>query len=181
MAGFSFVQYSTLKANDTHKRASSHQSFAKTIFLHSTGADVETRAMNTAITAPAIRATHLISIPYGFQTPLPILDSGREVKASGHGGCTAGEQVTVAITITQSTSGAIATGENEHTCTGQLQTWSSVVTADTPSDFVDGAGEACGFATSRDGSDVTDTYKWCRDVVLATLNEQIYLPMVVTN
>ena len=58
--------------------------------------------------------------------PLPIQAAGRLVVASRHGGCTADEQVTVAITITQSTSGAIATGETGQTCTGKLQNWTSV-------------------------------------------------------
>ncbi|MGD2048721.1 MAG: hypothetical protein PVH03_04465 [Chloroflexota bacterium] len=129
--------------------------------------------------SPSIQATYRISIPYGFDTPLPVLADGREVVASGHGACTAGEQVTVAITVTQTTSGAVATGENQHTCTGQLQNWSSVVTVDTTSSLTAGPAEACGFATARDGMDITDTFEWCKDVDLIELNQRVHLPAII--
>lgn len=134
----------------------------------------------TAVTSPAIRPTYRISIPYGFQANLPVMNVGQQtIRASGHGGCTAGEHVTVAITVTQAISGAIATGENEHTCTGELQMWTSVITADTPTPFVAGAAQACGFATSYDGIYVSDTFDWCRDVSLFIVSDQIYIPLLM--
>ena len=130
------------------------------------------------MSAPALRATRRISIPYGYQTPLPIMNAGHEVVASGHGGCTVGQQATVAITITQSMNNAIATGEDVHMCTGQLHLWNATVTADSASLFTNGDAEACGFATTRDSSgEVTDTYKWCRDVVLVSVEPELYLPL----
>lgn len=126
-----------------------------------------------------MRSSLRISIPYGFDTPLPILNGGSEVIASGHGGCTDGQQVTVAITITQAASSAVATGEKVQNCNGMLQTWSAVTTATTSDLFVNGAAEACGFATTRDGTYITDTFNWCKDVNLVELNEQTYLPIAI--
>lgn len=141
--------------------------------------DTESDPVSLVDRTPSIQATFRISIPYGFDTPLPVLADGREVVASGHGACTDGQQVTVAITVTQTTSGAEATGENQHTCTGQLQDWSSVVTVDTTNSLTAGPAEACGFATARDGMVITDTFEWCKDVDLIELNQNVHLPSII--
>lgn len=99
--------------------------------------------------------------------------------ASGHGGCTAGEQFTVAVTITQYTSGAMATGETQGTCTGILQNWSSLATTVSTTSLAAGPAEACGFATTRENGYITDTYEWCLDMSLVSLDQQLYLPTVL--
>ncbi len=133
--------------------------------------------LNQAPTAE-LYSTRRISVPFGFDTPLPVIDAGRNVVVSGHGGCTDGEQVTVAITVTQTSSSAVATGQHEQQCNGGLQTWSSVVTAVSTSSFGDGPAETCGLATTRDNGAVTDTFEWCKDVDLVTLTPAAFLPMV---
>ncbi|MCA9974040.1 MAG: hypothetical protein KC425_27700 [Anaerolineales bacterium] len=45
--------------------------------------------------------------------------------------------------------------------------------------FTAGPAEACGLATSRAGSTITDTYAWCKDVDLVIVDQQIYLPLVL--
>lgn len=127
----------------------------------------------------SIHSTQRISIPYGFDTPLPVIDAGRKVVVSGHGGCTAGEQVTVAITVTQASGGAVATGQKEQVCSGELQTWSGIATAVSSSSFANGPAESCGLATTRDNGYVTDTFAWCKDVDLVALTQEIYLPAVL--
>jgi hypothetical protein len=127
-----------------------------------------------------IHATLRISIPFGFDQPLPVFAGGREVLARGGGGCTADQLVTVVITVTQSASGAIATGESVHTCTGQLQPWSSVVTAGTVNSFVAGEAEACGNATTHEAGYVTDAFEWCANVGLSVVDQPLYLPLVVS-
>lgn len=171
--GLLLVKQADTQANDLTKRFNPHEQ------LKPVQAAYLADEANMVKDAPALRTTRRISIPYGFRPALPILAAGSQVETTGHGGCTAGEQVTVAITITQPASGAVATGENEHTCTGQLQIWRSVLTADTPTPFEEEAAEACGLATSRDGADITDTYAWCRDVVLVVFDHHLYLPLSV--
>lgn len=115
---------------------------------------------------PSVKASHLISIPFGFGSPLPILDQGQSVLTNGHGGCSVGQQVTVAVTVTQAATGAGAIGGTEEICKGALQQWNAQVTLQSGGPFVAGEAEACGYAVTRDGDAVTDTYAWCRDIAL---------------
>lgn len=124
-----------------------------------------------------IRSTRRISIPYGFDAMLPILPGGAELLASGHGACTADQQVTLAITVTQPSSSAQATAETQQLCSGQLQNWRVTVAPVGPYLFSEGAAEACGFATTRDAGNITDTYEWCRDVALVVVTPRVYVPM----
>lgn len=49
----------------------------------------------------------MANVPQDVNSPLPVLESGQEVIVSGHGGCTKDELVTVVLTVTQTTSGAV--------------------------------------------------------------------------
>ncbi|HEX6386900.1 MAG TPA: hypothetical protein VF177_19740 [Anaerolineae bacterium] len=122
-----------------------------------------------------IQATERISIPYGIAPILPLYDGGEKVIVSGHGGCTAGETVTVAVTLTQTT-GASAEGQTEQICTGMLQHWSLTATA-TATNLEATEAEACGVAVTRSDGVVTDTFDWCRDVTLTSLHT--YLPIIL--
>jgi hypothetical protein len=186
IAGFFFLKHLNAHANAPQEHENPQQSYARARSLssgpqrpQSTDLDAAADAADVVDRAPEIQATRRISIPFGFQTPLPVLADGRDVLASGHGGCTAEEQVTIAITITQSTSGAVATGEKVQTCTGELQLWDAAVSSDTTSSFTNGAAEACGLATTRNGGYVTDTFDWCRDVDLLRLEQRIFLPSIL--
>lgn len=124
---------------------------------------------------PSIRATRRISVPFGFNRPLPLMAADFEVQTSGPGGCTAGEDATVAITITQSMSGVYGLGNWSGVCTGQLQIWNTVVTVQTTVPFLPGDALACGFATTKKGGIVTDTFEWCKQV---TLGQELFLPQI---
>jgi len=116
-----------------------------------------------------IRATERISIPYGFDLALPPTNDGNIITASGKGACTAGDDITIAFTVTQSSSEASASGIWNGTCTGDVQTWTKAVTTATPSpNFMIGEGEACAFAETHDGDSVTATQEWCDRILVAT-------------
>jgi hypothetical protein len=135
---------------------------------------------NAATSSPAehgIRSTSRISIPYGFQDTLPVLSMGQIAIARGHGGCTAGQQFTVDVTITQDAYGVAGEGQTRGTCDGELQTWHALVAAYPTNTFISGPAEACGMATTTEGGSVTDVFEWCKDVVLDALDNQIYLPI----
>lgn len=126
---------------------------------------------------PVIQATERISIPYGFDPTLPLSNDGDSIVASGVGACTDGEDITIAFTVTQSTSGATATGAWNGDCTGELQTWTGEATLATSSPtFTGGEAEACASAETRDTGSVTDTQDWCDPVVLTT--ETVFVPVV---
>lgn len=185
IAGLWFINSSRAQAREAQQRASLQQPFSKAASFAAgplwqpTAWDSEADAPAAVGEEPVIRATRRISIPFGFDTPLPVLAGGRDVIASGHGGCTADQQVTVAVTLTQSTSGAVATGEWMNSCSGELQTWSLRVTAHTTSSFATAAAEACGLATAREGAYVTDTFDWCKDVDLIRLDQRAYVPLIL--
>jgi hypothetical protein len=134
--------------------------------------------MNENTAEPDIQATYRISIPYGIASPLPLSSDGQNVVVTGHGSCTAGEQVTVVVTVTQSTTGASGTGQVQQTCAGesQLQYWTAIVTADTSASFEAGSAHAFGLATTRSDGDVTDSFEWDRDLTLT--DWFINLPLV---
>lgn len=120
-----------------------------------------------------IQFTERISIPFGIAPVLSIHDVGEKVVVNGHGGCTAGEVVTVAISVTQAT-GPAAVGQTDQNCTGELQQWTVLATVNTETNLAPGNAEACGVATTRSDGKVTDTFAWCRDVVLG---RPTYLPL----
>ena len=125
---------------------------------------------------PAIQNTERISIPFGITDTLPLRDNGQSVVVIGHGSCTAGETVAVAITVTQSATGASATGQTVQSCAGEetLQVWSLIATTG-GYPLQAGQAEVCGLATSYAGDVATDTFAWCRpDVTLAWPH---YLPV----
>jgi hypothetical protein len=122
-----------------------------------------------------IVARRAISIPFGFESSLTLLDAGQHILAKGHGGCEAGQIATVDVEIIQATSGVTATGQTQSVCTGELQQWSATVEATQPDRLVPGPARACGVATTRANGQLTDTFQWCRDVTLVV---QIYLPVV---
>lgn len=151
----------------------------KQTIAHSDQLNVVLETDPDEMNAPSLRPSLRISIPYGFDTPLPVINGGGEVVASGHGGCTDGQQVTIAVTVTQTTSGAVATGEKVQDCTGEEQNWSAIATVDTVDLLAAGTAEACGLATTRDNGSVTDTFDWCVDVDLVEADISTYLPIIM--
>lgn len=124
----------------------------------------------------SIQATERISIPYGFSDILSLADDGGSIAASGQGACTADQAITIAFTVTQSTSGASVTGLWDGTCTGEVQTWTNTPAATPSPNFSAGAAEACAFAETRDDGSVTDSQDWCDDVLLAS--HRLFLPHI---
>lgn len=125
---------------------------------------------------PIVQATERISIPYGFHAVLPLLNGGTSVRVSGEGACTpAGEPISIAVTVTQSLSGASATDTWNGTCTGERQVWTKIVTVTSGPDFSGGAAHADAFATAPDVDGEPSTRKWDSDVFLA--RSQAFLPI----
>jgi hypothetical protein len=131
---------------------------------------------NIARPLPPLNSTQLISIPYGFDTPLPLDVDEQEIRASGVGACTSGQTVTILVTVTQELSSATASGEKMATCTGDEQPWWAIADIATGPEMQIGTAEACGLAITRQEGEETDRFEWCTDVNLRSFD---YLPLLV--
>jgi hypothetical protein len=125
--------------------------------------------------ARIIRAVRAISIPFGLESTPHLGTDSKLIFVEGHGGCAAGQIVAVQITITQSTTGALAAGETQEICSGDLQQWVVMAAAPDPARFAAGPALGCGVARTRFQGKVTDTFEWCRDL---TLMYAIFMPLV---
>lgn len=124
----------------------------------------------------SVRATERISIPYGFDATLPLTDDGGSVVASGLGACTDGQSITISFTVTQSSTGATATGVWNGDCTGDVQTWTGEGATATPSpNLAGGTATACAFAETSDEEGVTDAQEWCDPVIVG---EAVLMPVI---
>lgn len=135
-----------------------------------------TSYQRSATAGRGIESTSRISIPFGITTPLMLHDMGQSILVAGHGGCTEDQQVTVQVTLMQTSTAAVATGQTQEVCTGVLQLWSSTAVATTDVRFVAEPAQVCGVAETREGEAVTDRFEWCRDVDLVY---GLYLPLVL--
>lgn len=128
--------------------------------------------------APAdIQVTERFSIPFGFEGNLTLTDNGDSVVATGEGACKDGEAITIAFTVTQSTSGGSVNGLWDGTCTGAVQTWTHLPEAMSSPKLSEGPATACAFAETSANGGVTDTQDWCDPVTL--VSNKLYLPRVL--
>ncbi|MEJ2599626.1 MAG: hypothetical protein P8Z00_14920 [Anaerolineales bacterium] len=110
-------------------------------------------------------AHRLISVPFGIQSSLQLLNE-KDVVVAGHGSCsTDGERYKLSTTVTQGNTKA--KGYFQGLCRGnETFMWSTVASANPSKIFKPGIAEACGMVivyTHHDGSNVM---KWCKDVNL---------------
>ena len=154
--------------------------------------DFSQPAINPANLNTAIRARRLISIPFGIQDNLMMVNDGKSVSVLGHGICPAGGQdFQVDVTISQNVekvsgvlpgtgqnyllevadgptnSNGASVGHTEGQCVsdGQAQ-WQAEVKATGSQTFTAGVALACGHAVVQvDGGDsfIND---WCKNVIL---------------
>ncbi|MDT8307441.1 MAG: hypothetical protein RRC07_16030 [Anaerolineae bacterium] len=124
-----------------------------------------------------------ISIPFGIAPILPLINEGRDVVVSGHGGCPLGETVTIAISISQPLYGAVATGETSQPCTDAEEQFQLIARSTISPGLTAGPAEACGTATMRLGDEIQEIQVWCRaePALLIALDEQLYLPQIALN
>ena len=85
---------------------------------------------------------------------------GRTVTVTALLECTAGQSVSVRLTLTQDR--ATGSGVARGTCTGTLTEYPVRVTAQGAAVFTAGPVQACATAINRDDGQVVDTRQWCR-------------------
>lgn len=94
---------------------------------------------------------------------------GERVRVTGPIGCSAGERVSIGVTVTQGATEAPARRRWTARCTGELQHWQVRASARRGTRFEVGRGKVCAVARTRSASYVTDTHKWCEPVLLSAV------------
>jgi hypothetical protein len=85
---------------------------------------------------------------------------GRTATVTAIIACTAGQQVSVRVTLTQGP--AIGHGVGGGDCTGEPAEYPVRVTARGATSFAPGDAQACAEAINRDRGRIVDTRQWCR-------------------
>jgi hypothetical protein len=116
----------------------------------------------SAATDPTFAGVALNTIdPVAHQT-----ENGRQIVVTGPIACTAGEGVTLRVTVTQRSSGAVGQGRTRFPCTGALQQWEVWITHDKKSAFAYGVATAVAFARTTAQGTPTDAHQWLVEVTV---------------
>jgi len=94
-------------------------------------------------------------------------ESGWQIVVTGPIACTAGERITLHLTVTQRSTGAVGQGHTRFLCTGALQQWEVLVTHDKKAAFADGAATAVALARTTAQGAPTDAHQWLINVSVA--------------
>ena len=115
------------------------------------------------ITAPPIFAGIALNTidPVAYRN-----ESGRRVVVTGPIVCTAGEGVTLRVTMTQRSTGAVGQGHTRFSCTGTLQQWEVWITHDKKAAFAYGVATAVAFARTTAQGTPTDAHQWLVEVTV---------------
>ncbi|HSJ59362.1 MAG TPA: hypothetical protein VLC95_19410, partial [Anaerolineae bacterium] len=117
---------------------------------------------------PLLVARRVISIPFGIDASVPIVEDGDAVVVSGHGVCPEGaESYRLRVEVDQPSTGTRAMGVTEGDCVGGTSlTWQAMAMTPPPFAFSPGPAQACAMVQlffSREG---TIVHQWCVDVTL---------------
>lgn len=112
-----------------------------------------------------IIARRLISVPFGIQSSLDLLNE-KQVMVAGHGSCsTNGRMYKLMTTVTQGN--VKAKGNTQDLCRGSESfMWSTVANANPAKTFRPGVAEACGMAIIYSPNEGAIVKKWCKEVTL---------------
>jgi hypothetical protein len=119
-------------------------------------------AMLVLTMAPAITGTSDQTI----NRTATITSDGRHVLVSGPVSCTEGEKISIEVTLTQRSTGAVAEGVWQGSCTGERQQWSLKATTEGKNTFEEGSAEAVALGITKDHGEVTDAHQWFRSIRL---------------
>jgi hypothetical protein len=108
----------------------------------------------------------IIFVGPGLSTPVELAENGRLLFVGGHITCDPGERVRVRVTVSQESTGAIAEGFTQETCTGLEEPFELGAATRGPARFQVGPAQACALATTREHGTPTDAFQWCKDVTV---------------
>jgi hypothetical protein len=114
-----------------------------------------------------IIARRLISVPFGIQSSLALIDE-KDVMVAEHGACsTDGERYKLSTTVTQGN--VKAKGYKQDLCQGnEMFMWATIATTNPSKSFKPGAAEACGMVIVYNRHAGANVKKWCKEVTLTS-------------
>jgi hypothetical protein len=94
--------------------------------------------------------------------------NNRQVEVSGRIQCDLGERLIINVVFRQELPTAVVDGEGQtkSLCTGEIQSWTVLASAQKSTGYVEGIAFVCAVATTRVQGTVTDTFAWCKQVTL---------------
>jgi hypothetical protein len=95
-----------------------------------------------------------------------LTEGGRELTVTGPIACTAGERLTLRVTVTQRSTGAVAEGHTRFMCTGALQQWEVRIVRHKKAAFAAGTATAVARANSTAQGEPTDAHQWLVECTL---------------
>jgi hypothetical protein len=95
-----------------------------------------------------------------------VTDDGRHLIATGPIACTAGEEVSLRVTVTQRATGAVAGGRTRITCTGDTQQWEVHASIQAQETFQEPPATAVAVARTTAEEDTTDAHQWLVEITL---------------
>jgi hypothetical protein len=95
-----------------------------------------------------------------------VTESGQHTFLTGPISCTPGERVTLHVTVTQRSTGAVGQGRTRFTCSGALQQWDVRVVNHSPVPFAEGTATAVALARTRVQGEPTDAHQWLVELSL---------------
>ena len=93
-------------------------------------------------------------------------ERGQLIFITGPITCTAGERVTLHITVTQRSTGAVGQGRTRFTCAGVLQQWEARAVSHGTALFEEGPATAVALARTRARGVPTDAHQWLAELTL---------------
>jgi hypothetical protein len=94
---------------------------------------------------------------------------GALVRSTGPIGCTRGERIAIAVTVSQAATGARARASWAGRCTGEVQHWQVRARARTEARFAKGRARVRAVGKTRAGQRVTETRRWSRRVSVSVV------------
>jgi len=101
-----------------------------------------------------------------FDPTLEVNDNGRRVFVTGTVDCTAGGKVQIHVSITQSSTGAVAEGNWKGECTGSLQTWVTDAVVHGSGELEAGDAQGVGLGITSSSGKSTDALQWLNEITL---------------
>ena len=132
------------------------------------------RRTRLASVALGMAVVGVIGVPSAFARitantidPVAIaVDNGRDVIVTGPLSCTEGERAYLRVTVTQSSTGAVAEGRTLITCIESTQQWGVHASTQGKETFEEGPATATAVARTTERGETTDAHQWLVDIAL---------------